>query len=328
LYIFKKHPKFLPIPFSIKPQNTSQSLSEYPLVTVVIPTYNRLDFVQQAIASVVAQTYTNWELFVVDDGSDDGTSEAVISMNDVRIRLLKMKHVGNIAKLRNTGVQAGSGGWLAFLDSDDIWVPQKLEIQLHRMLQTGNCWGYGRFELMNKEMQTIPNKAGIYYPYSGWIAKKILTTEASVNIGTLLLERTLFEEVGGFNSAEELLFREDYELVLRLALRAEALAVPELLVRVREHVSRSTNVFDYGHDRTAAMYEHFIRTHPEKELEKIAKRRMAGELAESAVQRIKQRKYIEACRRLLKAFINGDHLRHLLSAVRRGFSASTGLRHL
>src|ERR1700750_1510306 len=106
------------------------STSSQPLVTVVIPTYNRLTLVQQAIASVIAQTYSNWELIIVDDGSDDGTREDIISMNDPRIKLLTKPHVGNIAFLRNAGVDEGSGEWLAFLDSDDLWLPRKLETQL------------------------------------------------------------------------------------------------------------------------------------------------------------------------------------------------------
>ena len=209
-------------PSSIHPQNDiSQNSSigeQQPLVTVVIPTYNRVALVQQAISSVINQTYTNWELIIVDDGSDDGTSEAIMAMNDTRIKVLKREHFGNIALLRNIGVEEGSGEWLAFLDSDDIWIPWKLERQLFFLLQEGKRWGYGGFELMNKDMRTIPNKSGKYSPISGWIIKDVLTTNASVNIGTLMLERTLFEEVGGFNKDADLIYREDYELVLRLSL--------------------------------------------------------------------------------------------------------------
>lgn len=287
---------------------------------MVIPTYNRVALVQQAIASVIAQTYRNWELIVVDDGSDDGTAEAISTMNDPRIKLLTKPHAGNIAMMRNAGVHEGSGEWLAFLDSDDIWFPRKLEIQLFFLLQEGKRWGYGGFELMNDEMRTIPNKAGQFRPMSGWIIKEVLTTEASVTIGTLMLERTLFEEAGGFNQDVELIYREDYELVLRLALKSEALAVPDLLVRIREHDGRATNAFEEGHDRTAAMYEHFIRSLPEKAFAKIARRRMAGELAESAKTSIARKKYLQATRRLGQALINGDKLRHLFSVVRQGFN--------
>jgi glycosyltransferase involved in cell wall biosynthesis len=296
--------------------------SIHPLVTVVIPTYNRLALVQQAIASVVAQTYVHWELIVADDGSDDGTCETIISMNDSRIKVLELPHSGNIALLRNSAVKAGSGEWLAFLDSDDVWIPQKLELQLFFLLQNRKHWGYGGYELMNKDMGRIPDKAGIYRPISGWIIKEVLATEASVNIGTLMLQRTLFEEVGGFNEDAELLYREDYELVIRLALKSEALAMPDLLMRVREHEGRATNAFEYGHDRTAAVYDHFIRTCPEKQLAKIASRRMARELAESAVIRIKKKEYVSAIRRLGKALLNGDNGRHLLSVIRRGLTSS------
>ncbi len=300
--------------------------TKHPLVTVVIPTYNRLALVEQAIASVIAQTYAHWELIVADDGSDDGTCEAILSMKDSRIKVLELTHSGNIALLRNLAVRTGSGEWLAFLDSDDVWIPQKLELQLFFLLQNRKRWGYGGYELMNKNMGTIPNKAGIYRPISGWIVKEVLTTEASVNIGTLMLERTLFEEVGGFNQDAELLYREDYELVIRLALKSEALAIPELLMRVREHEGRATNAFEYGHDRTAAVYEHFIRTCPEKQFAKIASRRMARELAESAIIRIKGKEYLSAIRRLGKALVKGDKWRHLLSVVRRGFTSSNHQR--
>ena len=293
--------------------------SANPLVTVVIPTYNRVGLVQQAIASVVAQTYTHWELIIVDDGSNDGTPAAINTIIDSRIRLLTIPHSGNVALLRNTGVYEGTGEWLAFLDSDDLWVPRKLELQLSFLSQEGKRWGYGGFESMNDDMQTIPNKAGQFRPLSGWIIKEVLTTEASVTIGTLMIERTLFREAGGFNEDTELIFREDNELVMRLALKSEALAVPDLLVRIREHKGRATNGFEEGHDRTAAMYEHFIRSRPVKALEKIARKRMAAELAESAKTSFRKKKYGQATTKLAKALINGDTLRHLFSVLRRTF---------
>jgi glycosyltransferase involved in cell wall biosynthesis len=294
------------------------NVRDNPLITIVIPTYNRLVFVQQAIASVIAQTYTHWELIVVDDGSDDGTSQEVICGLDHRIRLLAQAHTGNIALLRNAGVNAGSGEWLAFLDNDDLWIPQKLEIQIQQLLQERKRWGYGGFALMDEEMKPIPNKAGLFHPYSGWIVKELLSTEASVNIGSLLVERSFFEEVGGFNPDPKLLFRDDYELVIRLAMKSEALASEELLVRVREHRGRASTVYGSGHDRTATMYKYFIQSKPEKELVNIARRRMAHELAESALSRIQQKKYMKAVEQLGRALTNGDQLRHILSVIKRG----------
>ncbi len=289
-----------------------------PLVTVVIPTYNRLSLVQQAIASVSAQTYGNWELIVVDDGSVDDTVKIIRAMPDSRIQVLELPHCGNIALLRNAGVKAGAGEWLAFLDSDDIWVPRKLELQL-RMLQEGKRWGYGGFELMNEKMQAIQNKEGKYRPLSGWITKEVLTCEASVNLGTLMVERSLFNEVGGFNTEPLLNCREDYEFVLRLSQRAETVATPELLTRIREHNDRTTTVLDDGNERTAFVYGHFMRTQYDKSLVKIARRQQAYEFTEIAIKRIRQRKYLPAIGQLAKALVHGDKWRHLLSALRRSF---------
>lgn len=297
-------------------------LPSSPLISIVIPTYNRVVLLQKAIASVVAQTYTNWELIVVDDGSTDGTAEIIYSIKDSRILLLPLPHAGNIASLRNAGAKAGSGEWIAFLDSDDEWVSNKLEIQLPLLLQEKKRWSYGGYELIDEASQTIPGKYGTFRAVSGWIARPLITTEVAVNIGSLMIERKFFNEVGGFNTAPKLLYREDYELALRLALKAEALAVPGLLVRVREHAQRSTNAFDDGYGQTAFVYQHFLNSHPGNELERLARKRMAYHLAEIAVNCMKNGKYFPATRQLAKAFVNGDSIRHLLSAIRRGLIAS------
>jgi glycosyltransferase involved in cell wall biosynthesis len=292
---------------------------QHPFITIVIPTYNRLPLLKQAIASVVAQTYRQWELVIVDDGSNDETCDAIAEMKDDRIKILNMQHLGNIALLRNAGVKAGVGTWLAFLDSDDLWTKEKLEIQVNSLSKSKNRWCYGRFELMNHELHTIPNKAGTYRPISGWITKELLTNEASVNIGSLLVERSLFEEVGGFDVDNELLYREDYELVIRLSQKSEALAIPDLLMRVRDHAGRVTNACEFGNDRMAAVYRNFINTNSQKDLSKIAHRRFATELANSAIKKIRQKKYLLASQKLGKALIHGDSLRHIFSVLRRGF---------
>jgi glycosyltransferase involved in cell wall biosynthesis len=290
----------------------------YPLITVVIPTYNRGLLLRKAVASVLAQTYTHWELIVVDDGSTDDTAEIIHSLKDSGILLLALPHSGNIASLRNAGAKKGSGEWIAFLDSDDEWVSNKLEIQLHLLLEKKKLWSYGGYELMDEVSKTIGYKSGIFRPVSGWIARPLITTEVAVNIGSLMVHRKLFHDVGGFNTEPKLLYREDYELALRLSLKAEALAVPDLLVRIREHTSRTTNAFDDGHERTAFVYEHFLNSRPGNKLERLARRRMAYHLAEIAVNCIEKGKYFPAVHQLAKALVHRDRLRHLLSVIRRG----------
>ncbi len=304
--------------------------STYPLISVIIPTYNRASLLQKAIASVVAQTYKNWELIVVDDGSTDGTIDVVNAINDSRIRILQLLHSGNIASLRNSGTEAGSGKWIAFLDSDDEWVPDKLDIQLQLMEKQNKRWCYGGHEFIDKDSKTIIEKKVKFIPFSGWITPLVLTCEATVNIGSLVVERKLFEETGGFNNIDELILRKDYEFVLRLSVCAEALAVPDLLIRIMEHEGRTTNAFDDDHERTAFVYKHFFNSNQNSKLKKIARQRLAHHVAEIGRKKIEQGKLSSGMIQILNAFRNNDPLRHVLSAIRRGVYArrKTGTRKI
>jgi hypothetical protein len=136
----------------------------------------------------------------------------------------------------------------------------------------------------------------------------------------LMVSRKLFEETGGFCTDPALIYREDYEFALRLALRAEVAVVPGLIVRVREHEGRSTHQNDDGNERTINVYRHFLLSNPGPSLKKLARQRMAHHLAELSVKSMLKRNYMNAARQWWQAFINGDRLRHLLSAFRRGFT--------
>lgn len=109
------------------------------LVSVIIPTYNRKNDLEKAIVSVLSQTFTNFELLVCDDGSTDGSEELVASFSqkDARVKWISSLgiHAGRPAIPRNHGIKAAAGEWLAFLDSDDIWLPHKLESQLQKAEQ-------------------------------------------------------------------------------------------------------------------------------------------------------------------------------------------------
>jgi glycosyltransferase involved in cell wall biosynthesis len=292
-----------------------------PLFTVVIPVYNRPKLVSKAIASVLAQTFEQWELVVVDDGSEDDTVTVVRNFGDPRVRVVELSHLGNIAAVRNAGVSAGSGAWICFLDSDDVWLPDKLEVQFLLLRKTGRRWTYGRFELMDDEGQSMPNKAGAYVPHSGWIARELLTSTASVNIGTLAIERTLFNELGGFDTTPLLNCREDYDFALRMALAAEGVAATELLLRVREHRGRTTHTVN-GHEVTAYVYRHCAGLHPGREWVRTAGKLEAWHLTEAATEHIKKGQYRSGMRHLRRAIQKGDRFRHLLSALYRGIFAA------
>src|SRR2546421_610268 len=101
-------------------------------VSVILPTYDRLPLLREAVESVRAQTWADWELVVIDDGSTDGTAEYLTELASVdpRVRVLRRPHRGNPARLRNEAVAASTGEYVAFQDSDDVWEPEKLARQL------------------------------------------------------------------------------------------------------------------------------------------------------------------------------------------------------
>lgn len=109
------------------------------LVSIIMPAYNAASYIEKAIASVQAQTYTDWELIVVDDCSTDATAEiaGVFARQDERIRLIRNERNRGVAAARNAGLAASSGCYVAFLDSDDSWYPKKLETQISYLQQTG-----------------------------------------------------------------------------------------------------------------------------------------------------------------------------------------------
>src|SRR5438105_38659 len=119
-----------------------RGMDDNPLVTVVIPTWNREHLVPQAVASVVGQTYRNWELFVVDERSTDDTLGRLNRLALPNVHVLQCAHRGHIGRLRNFGAAAGRGELIAFLDSDDLWRPQKLEKQIRRLRDSRAGWSY------------------------------------------------------------------------------------------------------------------------------------------------------------------------------------------
>ena len=166
-----------------------------PAVSVVLPTFNRRALLLEAAESVRAQTFTDWELVVADDGSTDGSAEAVEALGDPRIRVLRLPRVGRAAVARNAGVRAARGEWIAFLDSDDAWEPRKLAVQVDAMRAAGVRWSYTDLVLVDDARRPVPFRAGGFRPCSGHILRELLTSEAGATMSTLMVSRALLEEV-------------------------------------------------------------------------------------------------------------------------------------
>jgi glycosyltransferase involved in cell wall biosynthesis len=224
--------------------------------------------------SVLEQSETDLELIIADDGSTDDTESMVKSMNDPRIRYLPLRHSGHIGITRNAGASAARGNWIAFLDSDDSWLPRKLEKQLAALRASGGCWSYCGFQHIDENGSVIPAKAGRYMPRHGWITKGLLTHEIAAIVCTLLVERSLYRESGGFSVDPRLALRGDYEFVLRLSQLAEATAEPGVLVNVLEHKDRITRSVKDPFTRSMMPYIVFLETQQDRGLRELARKQI------------------------------------------------------
>lgn len=212
----------------------TQPDSEIP-VTVVLPTYNRRPFLEDAVRSVLSQTYHNLELLVVDDGSTDSTPEYLAQISDPRLRVIRGAHTGSPARARNAGIREARGRYVAFLDSDDRWLPDKLGIQVSGLATDRSCrWSYTGVTRIDQSGQPLHDPAvAPWRPYAGPTLEGLITLRAIVATSAVLVDRRLLEETGGFE--EDLPYCEDYDLWHRLALRSPARVEPAMVTEIRAH---------------------------------------------------------------------------------------------
>lgn len=244
-----------------------------PEVSVILPTFNRLTYLREAIDSVLAQTHTDWELIIADDGSADETRTFLRSIRDDRVKVLWLQHRGNPAAVRNSALMEARGIYLAFLDSDDLWTPRKLEVQLSLMRsRRDRRWSYTKDRPMDASGNLLSETAiQTWLPYEGSIIEPLLKIDAIISTPTVVAERSLVNEVGGFDEGQY--FGEDYDLWLRLAMCSEVGVSCEPLTYTRAHPD------NYSQDRVAAyqgwvrLYEKMAEIVPESRLRSLCWRR-------------------------------------------------------
>lgn len=196
-----------------------------PKVSVIIPTFNRADKLSRAVSSVLNQSFTDFELIVVDDGSTDQTTRVMAPFRS-QVVYLRFPFNQGVSAARNLGLQKASSSLIAFLDSDDYWLPQKLAVQVDffdrhpeaQICQTEEIW-------IRKGRRVNPRKK--HLKPSGDIFAQSLKL-CLISPSAVMLRRTLFDEVGGFD--EDLPACEDYDLWLRIACRCPVHLIPEPLV--------------------------------------------------------------------------------------------------
>lgn len=240
---------------------------EVKLISVIIPTYNRLPFLREAFASVLAQTLSPNELIIVDDGSTDGTWEwlrglrpeghsggglecldftlpPTVSGHEIRALFLRRSRTGPAAA-RNLGARHATGGWIAFLDSDDLWLENKLETQLnflkshpnYKICQTEEIW-------IRRGVRVNPRRR--HRKYSGDIFPHCLSL-CIISPSAVMIEREYFWALGGFD--ETFPVCEDYELWLRAGLKGHVMTLPQKLTVKRGGHEDQLSRRHWGMDR-------------------------------------------------------------------------------
>jgi GT2 family glycosyltransferase len=193
-------------------------------VSVVIPTHDRASMLLEAVDSVLGQSHEPEEILVVDDGSTDLTQEVMAPILH-RVRYMKTPHRG-VSHARNTGYRSARGEWIAFLDSDDLWLPRKLELQLQALGASGDTPLCYTDEIWVRRGRRV-NPCKHHAKHSGWIFHHCLP-RCIISPSSALVRREVLEELGGFD--ESMPVCEDYDLWLRLTSKYPVLFLAEKLI--------------------------------------------------------------------------------------------------
>jgi len=206
------------------------------MISIVVPAYNRSATIRASVESVLRQTYSTFELLVVDDASTDDTVEQVEAIGDARIRVVRHSQNRGVSAARNTGIREARGIWVAFQDSDDEWLPRKLEKQMAELeASTPDTVGvYCGMVVVGRHFQGKGDRRQVLYIPNArltTVAGQIMTTLLAANLAstqTLIVRREKLLEVGGFD--EDLPALVDWDCMLRLARLGPFRFVDEPLV--------------------------------------------------------------------------------------------------
>lgn len=230
-----------------------------PKISIIMPTYNRSDYICEAIDSALSQTYDNIELIVIDDGSTDDTRNKLEKYNsDERFKCIHQENQGQ-SIARNKGLSIAEGEFIAFLDSDNIWLPGKLEKQVGIINENPSFdIFYGDCIVINEK--GIETSRANMSRYSGNITKYLIK-DNYVSMNTTLTRKKCFDEIGGLSGKVRV--GDDYELWLRLSTKFRFKYIPEYFVKYRVMDDQISTDKYRRFDSNESVLQAFFKKYPE-----------------------------------------------------------------
>ena len=211
-----------------------------PLISVIIPSSNHGKYIKECLKSVLSQTYSSLEVIVVDNFSTDTTDDELNSIHDPRLRILKINNGGVIGISRNKGIENARGDWLAFLDSDDYWEPNKLAECITHLSHTDFTYHDMKISVQTNDQSQFIRSRGLIYP----ILLDLLMNGNTIVTSSVLVKKSIVLSVGGFDEGLEMVGFEDYNLWLKVALVTNSFQhITKILGHYRKHdLNTSSNV--------------------------------------------------------------------------------------
>lgn len=220
---------------------TDTGLVNKPFVSVILPVYNGERFLSRTLDSIFAQTEKNWEIIAINDGSTDNSLTILEKYSKKipgRVQILSVTN-GGVSKARNIGVSAARGNYIAFLDQDDVWAPQKLQRQLEMFSINKNLRvSFSNVNVIDINGSIIRENAFRFDEKNRGNVFDHLLFDNFIPISSVMLEKNLFMEIGGFDPQFSL--AEDYDFLLKVAQRVPVDFIDEPLLLYREHGESST----------------------------------------------------------------------------------------
>ena len=221
-------------------QELVPKLKNGPLVSVIVPSYNRVDLLPDTVDSILSQTFDDFELIIVDNMSEDGTESYVNGLKDPRIKYYRNPNNGIIAVNRNLGIKNSKGKYIAFCDDDDLWLPYKLEQQIEFMGKNediGLCGGYEATIDTNGQLRLFPQKESVVFRYYDFYN---LLRCNHIDTCTAMVRASCLDDIGIFDEDPSLVGIEDYDLWLAIARKYRVARIPFVMAKHRRHLGNTS----------------------------------------------------------------------------------------